>query len=131
MKCPDSRNFDVFHAMIQSGALQFVEQGRKAGEPTHPSHGQPGFANVFAQVAAIGVKSYLRANVSRGFKLELPFSMFFSMFLISQHLCAAMTWHWIPSGTSPLFYTICCGLSQPLRVQQRLLPMHQVQQDSM
>ncbi|BDA50740.1 probable dual specificity protein phosphatase 1 at N-terminal half [Coccomyxa sp. Obi] len=31
VKCPDSRNFDVFHAIIESGALQFIEQGRKAG----------------------------------------------------------------------------------------------------
>ena len=34
VKCPDSRNFDVFHAMIQTGALQYVEQGRRAGECT-------------------------------------------------------------------------------------------------
>lgn len=32
VKCPDSRNFDVFHGIIESGALQFIEQGRKAGE---------------------------------------------------------------------------------------------------
>ncbi|CAL8465139.1 g4674 [Coccomyxa elongata] len=31
VKCPDSRNFDVFHGIIESGALQFIEQGRKAG----------------------------------------------------------------------------------------------------
>lgn len=31
VKCPDSRNFDIFHCIIESGALDFIESGRKAG----------------------------------------------------------------------------------------------------
>ena len=40
VKCPDSRNFDVFHGIIESGALQFIEQGRRAGENHHSQHSE-------------------------------------------------------------------------------------------
>ena len=32
VKAPDSRTFDIFHAMIRSNAFDFIEKGRRAGE---------------------------------------------------------------------------------------------------
>jgi hypothetical protein len=37
VRAPDSRTFDIFHAIIESKAFEFIQSGRESGARCHPA----------------------------------------------------------------------------------------------